>query len=166
MAFKQFPKQQYFRQLNTDDVTKVGYIKVSTGVELTAMMVTIYVQGVIVTPFDFRVNVYGSPNSSVPIFTSEWAEISAATLLNNDVDPAIPYVNNWLGNIYVDFNYEPLNPNLNYYISVETDGYTRVGETFYIGVNLDWYSPVNNQLDGPLLAGVRVRPIGYRELDT
>lgn len=164
MAFKQFPKQQYFRSLNSDTVTKLGYMKVQDGMEMTSMMVTIYMQGIIVTPFNFRLNFYGSNSSTTPVFTSDWATLSATTLLNNDVDPAIPYVNNWLGNIYVDFDYEPLNPNLNYYISAETSGYTRVGDSFYIGVNLDWYSPVNNQLDGPNLAGVRIRPTGYREL--
>lgn len=165
MAFKQFPKQQYFRSLNTDTVTKLGYMNLQDGMEMTSMMVTIYVQGLIVTPFNFRLNFYGSTTSITPIFTSDWVELSAATLLNNDNDPATAYVNNWLGNIYVDFDYEPINPNLNYYISAETDGYTRVGDTFFIGVNLDWYSPVNNQLDGPNLAGVRIRPIGYRELE-
>lgn len=164
MAFKQFPKQQYFRSLDSDSVTKLGYFKVQDGVEMTTMMVTIFVRGLIVTPFQFRLNMYGSDSSITPVFSSDWATLSAATLLNNDSDPAVPYVNNWLGNIYVDFNYEPLNPNINYYISAETLGYTRIGDTFFIGVNLDWYSPVNNQLDGPSLAGVRIRPLGYREL--
>ena len=66
MAFTQFPKQQYFRSLNSDTVTKLGYMKVQDGMEMTSMMVTIYVQGLIVTPFNFRLNFYGSNSSTVP----------------------------------------------------------------------------------------------------
>jgi len=165
MAIKQFPKQQYFRSLDSDSVTKLGYFRVPEGIELRHMMVSLYVQGLIVTPFNFRLNMYGSSDSVTPIFTSDWAELSAASLLNNDFDPPIAYVNNWLGNIYVDFNDEPLNPALNYFISAETSGYTRVGDSFYVGVNLDWYSEVNNQIDGPTLAGVRIRPLGMKELE-
>lgn len=166
MAFKQFPNKQYFRVLDTDTVTNVGYFNLDDGTEITSMMITLFVRGLIVTPFNIRLNLYGSSTSVTPIVSSDWATLSAATLLNNDTDPGVAYTRNWFGNIFLDFGGNPLNPNLNYYMSVQTSGYTRILYTFYVGVNLDWYSPVNNQLNGPTLAGARIRPIGMRQLAT
>lgn len=162
MAFKQFPKQQYFRSLDSDQVTRIGYFNLQDGTELTEMMITLFVRGLIVTPFQIRMNVYGNDDQAEPIFSSSWATLSAATLLNNDTDPGIAYVNNWLGTMYFDFPGYPLNPNINYFMSIETLGYTRNADAFYIGINLDWYSEVNNQLDGPSEAGARIRPLGIR----
>ena len=162
MAFKQFPKQQYFRIINTDIVTRIGYFNLKDGTELKEMMITLFVKGIIAAPFNIRMNIYGNDDQAEPIFSSDWAELSAATLLNNDTDPGTAYTNNWLGTIYFDFPGYPLNPNINYFMSIETDGYTRNGDTFYIGINLDWYSEVNNQLDGPAQAGARIRPLGIR----
>jgi hypothetical protein len=160
MAFKDFPQDQYFRTLNSDQVTRLGFFNVASGIEMTEMMLTLFVKGLIVTSFQMRVNVYGNDDQASPIFSSAWATLDATTLLNNDVDPPIPYVGSWLGNVYFDFNGYPLNPNINYFFSVETLGYTRVGDSFYLGTNLDWYSPVNNQLDGPNEAGARIRVLG------
>lgn len=162
MAFKQFPKDQYFRTLNTDQITRIGYFNVAEAIELKHFMLTIFQRGVIVTPYQFRMHIYGNDLQESPIFSSDWAEMSAATLQNNDTEPPVPYVNNWLGTIYLDFNGYSLNPNVNYYMSVETSGYTRIGDSFYVGVNLDWYSEVNNQLDGPDEAGARIRVLGLK----
>jgi hypothetical protein len=71
------------------------------------------------------------------------------------------YLQNYFGNIYLDFNGNPLNPNINYFMTIETTGYTRVADTFYLGINLDWYSEVNNQLS-PGEAGARIRILGKR----
>lgn len=158
MAFKQFPKDQYFRTLNTDQVTRLGDFKVDSVIELTEIMLTLYVQGVIVTPFQMRIHVYGNDNQATPIFSSDWADLDSSTLINDDT--GLAYTQNWIGNAYFDFNGYPLNPNITYFFSVETLGYTRVADSFYISVNLDWYSEVNNQLDGPNEAGARIRLLG------
>lgn len=160
MAFLQFPKQQYFRFLNNDTATKVGYFNLKDGTELKNMAVWAFVRGLIVTPFQFRINVYGVEDNDTPIFTSQWATISAATLIDNTT--GAPYVNNWIGYFYVDFDGQSLNPDTNYYISAQTNGYNRVGETFYISINLDWYSPTNVQLDAPDEAGMRLAILGER----
>lgn len=154
MAFLQFPNQQYFRILDTDTETRLGYFNLDHATELAHVMLTIYVNGTIPSAFDMTLNVYSSSRYSSPLYTSEAAEISVATLVPT-------YVTNWLGNIYLDFDRNPLNPNINYYLSVETNGYTRNGDIYYVGVNLDWYSPVNNQLSATE-AGARMRILGYR----
>lgn len=155
MAFTQFPREQYFRILNSDEVTRFGYFNVDDGTELRHMMFTIFIRGTIATPFDIRANIYGNDNQVSPIFSSSWATLSMATL-----EPT--YTQNYLGNIYLDFSGYPLNPNINYFMSIETSGYTRNGDTYYIGINLDWYSEVNNQLSGPDEAGARIRILGTR----
>lgn len=162
MAFKQFPKEQYFRTLDSDTITRIGYFNLQDGTELKNMMLTLFVRNVIATPFNIRMNIYGNDDQAEPIFSSDWEELSMATLQNNDTDPPLPYTRNWLGTIYFTFAGYPLNPNINYFMSIETAGYVRNADAFYIGVNLDWYSEVNNQLDGPAEAGARIRPLGLR----
>lgn len=154
MAFTQFPHQQYFRILDADTVTGIGYFNIADGTELKHIMLTIFVKGLIATPFDARLNIYGSATLETPIFSSSWATLSMATL-----DPV--YVGNWFGNVYFDFAGNPINPDNDYHMGIETDGYTPVGDTFYLGVNLDWYSPVNNQLSATD-AGARIRILGKR----
>ncbi len=154
MAFTQFPNQQYFRVADTDSVTSIGYFNLQDGTELKHIMLTLYVNGVIASPFTARINIYGSSSLESAIFSSDWATISTATLVPT-------YSVNWLGNVYFDFSGNPLNPNINYFAGFETSGYTRNGDTYYVGVNLDWYSPVNNQLSATD-AGARFRILGRR----
>ena len=161
MAFKQFPNQQYFRILETDIIAPLGYFNLDDGTELKHVMLTVFQRGLIVTPYTLRLNIYGSNRVVDPIVSSDWATMSASTLMNNDTDPAVAYTQNWLGNIYMDFQGNPLNPNVNYFLGAETSGYTRNADAFYVGINLDWYSPVNNALS-PTEAGARIRILGKR----
>jgi len=162
MAFKQFPHIQYYRSLNSDQITRIGYFNVSVGIELQQFVITLIQIGIINTPYQIRMHIYGNDLQESPIFSSQWEEVSAATLLNNDTDPPTAYTQNWTGIFPINFDGYPLNPNVNYYMSVETQGYARVGDSFYCGINLDWYSEVNNQLDGPGEAGARIRILGIR----
>lgn len=151
--FLQFPKQQYFRALESDTTTSLGYFILQDSTEIKHVMLTIFVRGLIASPFDIRFKIYGSDEAETAIITSEWAELSVASLGN--------YTQNYIGNIYLDFAGESLNMSNTYYMRVETDGYTRVGDSFYLGINLDWYNPVNTQLT-PNEAGARVRILGKR----
>lgn len=158
MAFRQFPTQQYFRILETGENAKMGYFNTAEGTELKHMMITLYMNGVINIPFNIRANIYGSTIQANPIFSSAWAEIGPETILAED---GSAYENNWLGNIYLDFSGNPINPNINYFMSIETDGYARDGDIFYLGLNLDWYSPVSI----PVIeneVGMRIRLLGKR----
>lgn len=162
MAYKDFPEEGYWRTLETDTITRFGYFQLLSGTEIRHIMFTFYVNGLIATPFNVRINIYGNDDQAEPIFSSSWATFSSTTIVNNDFDPGIPYTDNWQGNILFDFPGYPLNPNIKYYMSVETSGYTRVADTFYVGINLDWYSEVNTQVDGPDEAGARIRIVGLR----
>jgi hypothetical protein len=161
MAFLQFPKQQYFRAVNTAEEAKLGYFNLGSGTELKFMMVTLFQCGIIATPYQIRMKIYGNDTLVDPIVTSDWVTISAATLLNGNDTTGVAYTNNWLGNVYIPFSGNPLNPNIDYYMTMETSGYTRIGDIFYLGVNLDWYSPTNNPLSATQ-AGGRVAILGKR----
>lgn len=124
------------------------------------MAVWAFIRGTIATPFDLRINVYGNDDQASPIFSSDWATLSASNIINND--NGLSYTNNWIGYFTLDFPGYPLNPNINYFLSAETNGYTRIADTFYISINLDWYSQTNNQLDGPDQAGLRLAINGIR----
>lgn len=156
MAFTQFPREQYFRVLETDTITRMGNFQVPDGTELQHMMLTLFIRGVIASPVNMRVNIYGSDSNETAEFSSEWITLSTTTLSSS---PA--YTQNWFGNVYADFSGNPLNPNVVYYMTCETSGYTRNGDTFYIGLNLDWYSPVNTQIS-PIRPGARMRILGKR----
>lgn len=158
MAFKDFPDQQYYRVLETDMTTRIGYFNVSMGIELEQIVITLFQMGTIASPYNVRLHLYGNDNSATPIYTSDWAEASATTMINDDT--GLAYTTNWTGIFPLNFDNAPLNPNNDYYMSIQTSGYTRVGDTFYVGVNLDWYSEVNNQIDGPNEAGARIRILG------
>lgn len=161
MAFLQFPKEQYFRIVNTGEEAKLGYFNLGAGTEIKFIMLTLYQQGVIASPYQIRLNLYGNETLTDAIVTSEWVTLSAATLLDGNDTTGTPYASNWFGNVYVPFSGNPLNPNVNYFMTLETSGYTRVGDTSYLGVNLDWYSPTNNALS-PTEAGGRVAILGKR----
>jgi len=152
MAFEQFPDLQYFVVLDTDDNSKLGYFTLTDGTDLRHAMLTIYVKGAIDSPFEMWLNIYGNDRLEGPIYASNRAVISSDTL-----EPS--YTDGWLGNVYFDFEGVPLNPNHDYFITCETDGYAKDGEDFYVGVNLDWYFPVNEAVT-PTQAGARIRLLG------
>ena len=81
MAFLQFPNQQYFRILDTDTETRLGYFNLDHATELAHVMLTIYVNGTIPSAFDMTLNVYSSSRYTVPLYSSTAAEISTTTLV-------------------------------------------------------------------------------------
>lgn len=152
MAFLQFPISQYFRIFETGETeVKGGYFILTTGTDLLHIMATIFINGTLAGSERMRFNIYGNDTSTTPIYSSDWADLSAIGA----------YTLNWLGNIYFDFEAAPLNPNLTYYIRIEIENYTRNFNTFYIGVNLDWVSEVNTPLSATS-RGFRIRILGER----
>lgn len=154
MAYTQFPHQQYYRIMNTNEEGRCGYFNLQDGTELKHMMFDGYYHNIQATPFNIRAKIYGNDTLIDPIFTSEWAEISADTL-------GSVVGHNRVFSFYLDFGGVPLNPNIDYFMTLETADYTRNGDVSYFGYNLDWYSPVNNQLSGTE-AGARIRILGKR----
>lgn len=156
MAFTQFSQVGYFRVLESDTTTKLVIFDLQDGTELKHVMLTVFIRGLIASPFDMRLKIYGKDIIETAEITSQWATISMTTLSS---DPA--YTQNWYGNFYLDFGGEPLNPNSLYYMACETSGYTRNANSFYVAINFDWDSPVNGQIEPPR-TGARIRILGDR----
>lgn len=153
MAFLQFPNIGYFRVIETGIESMGGYFNLDDGTELKHVMATIYIHtvGSLAGTEQLRFKLYASETATTAIASSDWIDISDIGAVGPD----------WIGNIYFDFDYVPLNPNINYHFKVEARNYTRNLEAFWIGVNLDWYSAVNTALSASE-AGFRIRILGYR----
>jgi hypothetical protein len=153
MSFS-FPGTQYFRILDnafSSGEVKGGYFNLSAATDIENMMLTIFIRGSLGGSEQIRARIYGNSESIVPICNSSWASLSGIG----------SYSGNWIGNVYVDFANQPLNPNIDYYVGIQAQNYTRNLDTFYIGVNLDWVDPVNTQLLSTK-AGARMRILGER----
>jgi hypothetical protein len=112
-------------------------------------MITIFIRGVLSGDEQFKLNIYPNNRLITPIVSSSWADLSGIGT----------YSGNWIGNVYSDFDGHPLVAGQSYYVTIETNDYTRNADTFYIGVNLDWGSPVNTQVTSGL-TGARMRILG------
>lgn len=151
MSFTPFPAQQYVRPLESDTLTQCGHFTVSSAIELQNIRIRIFIRGALQGSEKIRLHVYGSSARINPIKTSAWANLSEVG----------SYSPNFLGEIWLDFtNSLPLNPNNTYYVQIETDNYTRVSDTFFIGYCLDWYDDLNTHLDTS--AGARMAIVGLR----
>jgi hypothetical protein len=156
MSFLQFPSVQYFRIFRGNEpVIRGGKFDLSKAMELKHCMVTVVLKGQLQGSERLRMEVYGSNTSSVPIFVSDWAELSGVGA----------YATSWIGNIYLDFpTPQPINPASDYFFRFRIENYTRDGDSRYVGVNLDWVSRVNATPENDQ-AGARIRLIGLRDVN-
>ncbi len=156
MSFSPFAPQGYWRTIDTGIEAKGGYFVLAQSMDVQQIILTIFIRGVIAGTERLRLKIYGSDSAvatSTPIATSDWYSLA-------DIGD---YNLNWVGDIPMDFAGEALNGlgGTNYYVSIESDGYTRNLDAFYIGVNLDWFLAVNAQLSGTA-SGFKMRILGYK----
>jgi len=152
MAFSPFPDNGYFYVL---DLTKeyVGSFNLAQSMELKHIQTTLFIRGATAGTEELRLNVYGTQQiDSTPICSSSWFNIASGVG---------SYTNNWIGNVFFDFSGTPINQNLDYYLAVETSGYTRNANTFYLAVRLDWNPSINT--NSPTnLAAMSMNILGLR----
>lgn len=151
MAFQPFPEEQYVRTIDSNSEIDGGYFTVDTAIELQHIMMRVFIRGVLAGTEEIRLNIYANNTLANPIWSSSWFDLS---------EKIGSYTTNWIGNIVLDFGGAPLNPNVTYYIGVETQNYTRNGDSFYISAVLDWYDDLNEQVSSS--AGIRMGIIGLR----
>ena len=136
MSFSPFADTGFFLILETDSESKGGSFNLAESTDLANIQTTIIVRGTLSAGSErARLRLYGNSScAGTPISSSSWFDFSSIG----------SYTNNWIGNVFFDFENTPINPSLDYYITVETDNYTKVPDTFYIGVRLDWGPSVNS----------------------
>lgn len=137
MSILNFSNVKYIKSIDTGELIRCGGFKIGQKGEIGNLYTSFYVHGTPAGTERFRTKLYLDPSHKVHYCTSEWSNLSDAT------------TGNWFGLIRSDYNGENINPNITYYVEVEFDSYTRVGETFWIGVARDFPDPIYTMSPAP-----------------
>mgnify|MGYP001809874110 CR=1 FL=1 len=128
MSFTPFPDTGYFFVLNEPE-HYVGAFNLAESIDLKHIQTVLFIRGALGGTEQLRLNLYGTTSiSSTPIATSDWFSLSSIG----------GYTNNWIGNVFFDFDGAPINPNLDYFVGIESNNYTRNADTFYLAFRMNW----------------------------
>lgn len=136
MSYLQFPAINKLKilELAQEDI---GSFQVASAMDLTHIVTHIYIKGALAGSERMRLKIFGNNRYDTPTAVSDWARLSDIEGLNGG---------DWLGYIRLDFSGQPLNPNYYYFMRMETQNYTRNGDTHYIAINMDYAVPLNNRV--------------------
>lgn len=128
MAFKNFAALQQVKVIETGELVQAGGITLGKSQDLANIVVAVYKQGAHAGTEKLRVKLFTDQAMTKLYATSAWSAVAA-----------IPGIGtNWIGWLRFDFAGEHLNGQLQYWVGVETTGYTRNGNTFYLSLLRDW----------------------------
>lgn len=133
MSFGALSNRLFFRTVDTAELVHLGTFSTTNDMQLKYARIMIFKKGVTVSAQRFRINILPVVGVGMAVATSDWFDLADITTLTA----------NWVGFFRFDFNNEFLEANCDYYGQFETDGYTRVADTDYIGLSLDWPNPIN-----------------------
>ena len=136
MAFPQFARDQYVRVLETNETATMGKYAISSSSELDQILVWINVEGTPGGTETLQVLIYGSPNTTVPLYSSTVLAVA-------DIDFTFdPNNGDWIGVVPFVFNRESMSGGQSYYLSLKAQNYTRNSDTYYIGYIFDNPEPI------------------------
>lgn len=150
MSFSQYADVQDFVVLDSG-LVQAGVIDLGEDTELRHILLTFYKTGTLVGSEQIRINLYSSDRYDSAFAQSDWMSISDISNL----------ATNWLGWLRFDFGRIDLDKDETVYTEIETQNYTRVGDTFWMGVGLDWPVLVNT-FDPDFGAPVAIQMFGYK----
>lgn len=134
MAFESFPNLLYCKVMETAEVVLAGGCTLADDQELAHVVMALYKLGAAAGSERLRLKIYHDAALTNLYATGDWATVATA------VDGAT----NWLGRVRFDFATRVnLDAGQEYFVAVEADGYTRIGETFYLAFPLDWPLSIN-----------------------
>lgn len=139
MSIKNFSNVQFVKSVDTGEEVRCGRFQLQSSGELGAVRNLVYVQGTLAGTERMRTKFYSDANHTKLLYTSDWSPYLTSALTGD-----------WIGFLKTEYNKENINASLSYYIGVEFDGYTRNGETFYIGVCRDFPYPIYKITPTPL----------------
>lgn len=149
MSYLQFPEANLLKVVDTGG-ENIGSFQLQEPTELKYIRLNTYIKGTVGGSEKMRLKVYASSLKNTAIATSDWYYWSAIDGIGTG---------NWLGWCRFDFALQPLNDDYYYYLDLETDGYTRNGNTHYLAAVCE-YCVTLNALDGDI--GVHMEIIGER----
>jgi len=148
MSFLNFANELYVKTFDSTEAPRMGSFSLATSGELQYIRTVLFINGVssLGGSEQVRIKLYGDSDHANLLYTSAWSSISDITDIGST---------NWIGYFRLDFSKENLNANITYYVSIETQNYTRNADTFYLGVPYDFPFPIydNSQdlfVDHPL----------------
>lgn len=133
MSFGNVANRLYFKTVDTSENPVLGTFTLSADMQLNYGRVLLFKNGLTITNQRFRLNLTSINDSSVMIATSEWFNLS-------DIPNPSTY---WIGFVRFAFAGQFLDSNSAYIMRLEPSNYTRVGDTDYIGLSMDWPNPIN-----------------------
>ena len=137
MSYLEFPKVLTIEAADTSEKLYLGGIKPSKSGELQYVTLNMFKHGVL--PGTVAVKMGLHLNTS---FASAYAFSTEFFL--SDVETEIATSGDWLSITRFTFARPNLNKNSTYYLTLQTSGYTRSGDTFYIGAVRDNNFPVTS----------------------
>lgn len=150
MSFENFPSELYFRVI--DGETEIGTMSPNELLEISNIRLMIYIHGTLAGSEQLRINIY-SVNDVLKI-QGDYLDISDIANLATD----------WIGSLRFDFNREVLTAGETYTLKIESNNYTRNGDTLYIAAGYDWPLNTYTTVEGAPNYGIHQELFGYKRL--
>lgn len=134
MGFSPLSDIQWVVALTEGETTGMGGLQVDDDTELKHIVVPFYVHGALAGNEKLQVVLYRDSDLSSEVVSSDWAALSDAGITDDY----------WLGRLRFDFQRTWLLDSQRYWAAVKTSGYTRDGDTSYLGYIVDAPLEVNS----------------------
>lgn len=151
MAYSQYSKFQEVIVFETGIKQAIGDISVPEDLELASIVLHLYKNGTLAGNEQIRINLHSTNRYNSPFSSSDWVSVSSIQGLTP----------NWIGRVSFSFNRVYLDSNETFYAEIETNNYTRNGDTFFLSIATDWPVVVNN-IDASTGAPAKMELLGYK----
>lgn len=157
MTLRKFPSKLYCKVFGTGETVSPGGFTLAQAQQLQYVRLLIYKHGACAGTEQFRLKVYADSALTKLVTTSAWSSFAS------DDASAIRAASYWLGFLRFDFAKEWLPASQAFYLALESTGYTRNGNTFYVGGILDWPLSIYTQSQSPKFS-FAMEIYGYRKV--
>lgn len=144
MGIEQFPTDSYLKVCETGELVVAGGFQTARHEELRHIVMRLYKRGTRAGSERVRLKIYADDACVQLMAWSSWVAL--------DDIPRIDEDQIYIGDVRFDFESFNVNKNRTYWLAIETDGYTRVQSSFFLGFLYDWPDPVYQQADAPSYA--------------
>ncbi len=135
MSFQQFADTQRIKVIETGELVACGGVSIAAHMEVAYMRAVLYKHGALAGTEKLRAKLFTDAALTKVHAASAWLTVS-------DISGLGTY---WIGWGRLDFDREHWNKNQTLYAGVETTGYTRNGDTSYLGLVLDYGISQNDE---------------------
>lgn len=154
MGMSPFPDEIFVKTLDTAEEPVLGAYTFPDEHEFAHVQIRILVHGTIAGNERLRLNVYNRPELNGIVARSEW--VNVADFVGGTY---------WLDLVRFDFPRTFVNANTYWFLSIETENYTRNADLYYISVVSDWPVATNVPEDSFGYFAAAAHFFGYRGYD-